>query len=238
MRVVMTGRSRKMVHDSYEDEQVASPKIPDPTEFMNRQLHVAINKGSTMIKSSVNSLQEESIKDTMPQLSKNKAKERSPVVRKSVNSIVKNLESTEDTMPHLSKNKERNSMVRSSVSFPQEESAEETWAHLSKKKTKQRNSVVKKNVNSIVQDLESTKDTMAHLSKNKERNSMVRRSVSSPQEESNEDTWAHWSKNKATSSKLLYSVEKLPSQPKQIVRKATSKDLILLVDTNICIFIQ
>ena len=105
-------------------------------------------------------------------------------------------------------------VVKSSVSSPQEESAKDTMAHLSKKERSTMERV------SFPQE-ESTKDTMAHLSKDKERSTMVR--VSSPQEESTKDTMAHLSKNKASSKKLLYSMEKLPPQPKQKVRKATSK---------------
>ena len=159
IRIVTTGRSRKMVHTSQDPFQIASPKIPGYVEPIKQQLHVAISKV-----------------------------------------------------------KGEGSMVKSSVSSPQEESTKDTMAHLSKNKG---NFVVRRSVNSIVQDL---KPTMTHLSKNKEKSTMhmVKSNVSSPQEESTEDTWAHLSKNKA-SSKLSHSMENLPPQPKQKVREATSK---------------
>ena len=158
IRIVTTGRSRKMVHTSQDPFQIASPKIPGSVEPIKQQLRVAISKV-----------------------------------------------------------KGEGSMVKSSVSSPQEESTKDTMAHLSKNKG---NFVVKRSVNSIVQDL---KPTMTHLSKNKEKSTMVKRSISSPQKESTKDTWAHLSKNKASSKKLSHSMENLPPQPKQKVREATSK---------------
>ena len=120
-----------MVHTSQDPFQIASPKIPGYVEPIKQQLHVAISKvkgEGSVIKSSVSSPQEESTKDTMAHLSKNK---ENFVVKRSVNSIVKDLE---PTMAHLSKNKEKNTMVKRSVSSPQEESNKNTMAHLSKNK--------------------------------------------------------------------------------------------------------